>query len=60
MSRNSETSIVIYWVFKANIVAEFQNDNIQAQVIQDFVVNTEKDMSDSIFSTDASVMPYRT
>lgn len=55
---NNVTNIVVT-AQALGITAEFQNDYIQAQVIQDFVVNTENPMGDLIFSTDASVMPYR-
>jgi len=57
--RLNNVSNILVTAQALGITAEFQNDNIQAQVIQDFVVNTENDMSDLIFSTDASVMPYR-
>ena len=38
---------------------EYFNDYYQQQVVQDFIVNTENDMGDLIFSTDASILPYR-
>jgi len=57
--RLNNVSNILITAQALGITAEFQNDNIQAQVIQDFVVNTENDMGDLIFSTDASVVPYR-
>ena len=41
------------------VISEFYNDYYQQQIIQDFAVNTESDLGQLIYSTDASVMPYR-
>jgi hypothetical protein len=40
-------------------VSEFFNDYIQQQIISDFTVNTEQDMGELIYTSDASIIPYR-
>ena len=41
------------------VTSEFYNDYYQQQVIQDFVINKDSDLSELVYSTDASVKPYR-
>ena len=55
---NNVTNIMV-GAQSVGVVSEFYNDYYQQQIIQDFIVNTENDMGELIFSTDASVMPYR-
>lgn len=55
---NNVTNILII-ANALGVESEFYNDFIQQQIIQDFVINTENPMGDLIFSTDASIMPYR-
>lgn len=55
---NNVTNIMV-GAQSLGVVSEFYNDYYQQQIISDFIVNTENDMGELIFTTDASIMPYR-